>query len=160
MKIPSPITSITTTFHYVVIQASTQSARTTFIMRLSNDTMGPVKTKYTKKSRMSQCDTPTPTLISRDGPDKEPRDRDSVVNKELRGNQSQFPETLTLPSQGSQSQSSCHATDSYTRIDDDFMEDKGCEVYVNEQTGEIQVRFRGIPKAIVKEQGLFSIQTN
>ncbi|KAA6377229.1 MAG: hypothetical protein EZS28_027245 [Streblomastix strix] len=109
---------------------------------------------------MSQRDTPTPTLISRDGPDKEPRDRDSVVNKELRGNQSQFPETLIQPSQGSQFQSSCLAIDSYTRIDDDFMENKGCEVYVNEQTGEIQVRFRGIPKAIVKEQGLFSIQTN
>ncbi|KAA6372540.1 MAG: hypothetical protein EZS28_031931, partial [Streblomastix strix] len=34
--------------------------------------------------------------------------------------------------------------------EDDFMEEKGCEVYVSEQTGEVQVRFRGLVKAVVK----------
>ncbi|KAA6357588.1 MAG: hypothetical protein EZS28_046885, partial [Streblomastix strix] len=109
---------------------------------------------------MCKHDTHTSILISKDSPDKEPQHQNSVVNKELRGNQSQFPETLIYPNQRSQFQSSSHATDSYTRIDDDFMEDKGCEVYVSEQTGEVQVRFRGIPNTIVKKQGLFRIQTN
>ncbi|KAA6401466.1 MAG: hypothetical protein EZS28_003000 [Streblomastix strix] len=50
--------------------------------------------------------------------------------------------------------------ETFTRIEDDFMEEKGCEVYVGEQTGEVQVRFRGLVKAVVKEQGLFRAHNN
>jgi hypothetical protein len=50
--------------------------------------------------------------------------------------------------------------ETFTRIEDDFMEEKGCEVYVGEQTGEVQVRFRGLVKAVVKEQGLFGPHNN
>ncbi|KAA6387214.1 MAG: hypothetical protein EZS28_017257 [Streblomastix strix] len=49
--------------------------------------------------------------------------------------------------------------DYYTQLDDEFMDSKGCEVYVDERSGEVTVRFRGEVKAVVKENGLFASDT-
>ncbi|KAA6393447.1 MAG: hypothetical protein EZS28_011025 [Streblomastix strix] len=49
--------------------------------------------------------------------------------------------------------------DNYTQLDDDFMDSKGCEVYVNERSGEVTERFRGEVKAVVKENGLYAPDT-
>lgn len=40
------------------------------------------------------------------------------------------------------------------------MEEKECEVYVGEQTGEVLMLFRGLVKAVVKEQGQFRVLSN
>ncbi|KAA6358522.1 MAG: hypothetical protein EZS28_045951 [Streblomastix strix] len=45
--------------------------------------------------------------------------------------------------------------DNYTQLEDEYMDSKGCEVYVDERDGEVSVRFRGQAKAIVRENGHF-----
>ncbi|KAA6396107.1 MAG: hypothetical protein EZS28_008371 [Streblomastix strix] len=50
--------------------------------------------------------------------------------------------------------------DNYTQLDDEYMYSKGCEVYVDERSGEVTVRFRGEVKAIVKENGLYAPDTD
>ncbi|KAA6380317.1 MAG: hypothetical protein EZS28_024157 [Streblomastix strix] len=45
--------------------------------------------------------------------------------------------------------------DYYTQLEDEYMEMKGCEVFVDERDGEVSVRYRGQIKAIVKENGHF-----
>ncbi|KAA6379080.1 MAG: hypothetical protein EZS28_025392 [Streblomastix strix] len=49
--------------------------------------------------------------------------------------------------------------DYYTQLDDEFMDSKGCDVYVDERSGEVTVRFRGEVKAVVKENGLYAPDT-
>jgi hypothetical protein len=49
--------------------------------------------------------------------------------------------------------------DNYTQLDDEYMDSKGCEVYVDERSGEVTVRFRGEVKAVVKENGLYAPDT-
>ncbi|KAA6382964.1 MAG: hypothetical protein EZS28_021508, partial [Streblomastix strix] len=44
-------------------------------------------------------------------------------------------------------------TDYYTQLDDEFMDSKGCEVYVEERSAEVTVHFHGEFKAVVKENG-------
>ncbi|KAA6385649.1 MAG: hypothetical protein EZS28_018826, partial [Streblomastix strix] len=46
--------------------------------------------------------------------------------------------------------------DNYTQLDDGLMESKGCEVYVDERSGEVTERFRGEVQAVVKENGLYA----
>ncbi|KAA6384895.1 MAG: hypothetical protein EZS28_019579, partial [Streblomastix strix] len=129
-------------------------------MRLSNGTMGPVKQKSTKNSRMDDRDSPNFSQLSRDGPDKEPRTQSSSSNEGA-------PAIVPIPTKDSIPESRTGTQlslsrnyETFTRIEDDFMEEKGCEVYVGEQTGEVQVRFRGQVKAVVKEQGLFGTHNN
>ncbi|KAA6371446.1 MAG: hypothetical protein EZS28_033028, partial [Streblomastix strix] len=49
--------------------------------------------------------------------------------------------------------------DNYTQLDDEYMDSKGCEVYMDERSGEVTVRFRGEVKAVVKENGLYAPDT-
>ncbi|KAA6397240.1 MAG: hypothetical protein EZS28_007238 [Streblomastix strix] len=46
--------------------------------------------------------------------------------------------------------------DNYTQLEDEYIDSKGCEVYVDERSGEVSVRFRGEVKAVVKENGLYA----
>ncbi|KAA6374456.1 MAG: hypothetical protein EZS28_030017, partial [Streblomastix strix] len=50
-------------------------------------------------------------------------------------------------------------TDKYSQLDDEYMESKGCEVYVDERSGEVTMRFRGEVKVVVKENGLYAPDT-
>ncbi|KAA6395095.1 MAG: hypothetical protein EZS28_009379 [Streblomastix strix] len=49
--------------------------------------------------------------------------------------------------------------DNNTQLEDEYMDSKGCEVYVDERDGEVSVRFRGQAKAIVRENGHFEPNT-
>ncbi|KAA6391531.1 MAG: hypothetical protein EZS28_012941 [Streblomastix strix] len=49
--------------------------------------------------------------------------------------------------------------DYFKQLDDQNMDFKGCEVYVDERSGEVTVRFRGEVKAVVKENGLYAPDT-
>ncbi|KAA6355538.1 MAG: hypothetical protein EZS28_048935, partial [Streblomastix strix] len=49
--------------------------------------------------------------------------------------------------------------DNYIQLDDEYMDSKCCEVYVDERSGEVTVRFRGEVKAVVKENGLYAPDT-
>ncbi|KAA6378753.1 MAG: hypothetical protein EZS28_025720, partial [Streblomastix strix] len=50
-------------------------------------------------------------------------------------------------------------TDNYTQLDDEYMESKGCEIFVEERDHDVSVRFRGQVKAIVGETGHFQPET-
>ncbi|KAA6363072.1 MAG: hypothetical protein EZS28_041401, partial [Streblomastix strix] len=43
----------------------------------------------------------------------------------------------------------------YIVISDDFMNEQGCQVYLDRQSNDIQIRFRGELKAVVNERGHF-----
>ncbi|KAA6360990.1 MAG: hypothetical protein EZS28_043483, partial [Streblomastix strix] len=45
--------------------------------------------------------------------------------------------------------------DNYIQLEDEYMESKDCEVFVDERDGEVLVRFRSQIKAIVRENGHF-----
>ncbi|KAA6384231.1 MAG: hypothetical protein EZS28_020242 [Streblomastix strix] len=49
--------------------------------------------------------------------------------------------------------------DNYIQLEDEYMESKSCEVFVDERDGEVSVRFRGQVKAIVRENGHFEPET-
>jgi hypothetical protein len=48
----------------------------------------------------------------------------------------------------------------YKVIEDDFMEEQGCKVYWNEQTGQVHIFRRGKFLAIAKEDGIFQAHTD
>ncbi|KAA6370041.1 MAG: hypothetical protein EZS28_034432, partial [Streblomastix strix] len=121
---------------------------------------GPVKQKSTKNSRIDERDSLSFSQLSRDGPDKEFRTQSSSSNESV---PAVVPITIkdSNPESRTGTQLSLSRNyETFTRIEDDFMEEKGCEVYLGEQTSEVQVRFRGLVKAVVKEQGLFGPHNN
>ncbi|KAA6393075.1 MAG: hypothetical protein EZS28_011393 [Streblomastix strix] len=116
---------------------------------------GPVQQKIIKNSYTDELKSPNFSQHSRDVPDKDPRTQRSSSNDDA---PSVFPfqiKDLNPMSQKGTRLSLGHNYETFTKIEEDFLEEKGCEVYVGEQTGEYQVRFRGQIKATVKVHELY-----
>ncbi|KAA6400161.1 MAG: hypothetical protein EZS28_004309 [Streblomastix strix] len=54
----------------------------------------------------------------------------------------------------------CCKHKSYIQLNDEYMDSKGCEIYVDERNGEVTVHFHGEVKAVVKENGIFEPGTD
>ncbi|KAA6359879.1 MAG: hypothetical protein EZS28_044594 [Streblomastix strix] len=145
-------------FHYEIIQLPL-NLDYLLILRLQPMAMGPVNRKQSKYSRISdstkqnevqsQKDPNCTDILKQISELQEPTHE--IFHGSSKTQPSDLPKNLKQIIEDN--------ADYYTQLEDEYMDSKGCEVYVNEKDGEVSVRFWGQAKAIVKENGHFEPNT-
>ncbi|KAA6371653.1 MAG: hypothetical protein EZS28_032820, partial [Streblomastix strix] len=149
---------ITCPFHYEII-LHRLSLDQVFILRLSPISMGPANRKQGKYSHMNVSIKQNEVQSFQDPPRidipkqiSEPHDpTHEIFLCSSKTQLSELPKNLKQIMEDD--------ADNYSQLEDEYMDSKGCEVYVNERDGEVSVCFQGHAKATDRENGHFEPNT-